>query len=271
MNLTVLSRHFEVSRKAIDNAVIAGLFVKIKHKPVYSEEHRKRLSEKRKEWLKNNPEKHPWRSKDKFKSVPCERLKAKLKSEGINFLAEYIPLPDRSFSLDVAFPDKKIGLEVNGQQHYNSDGTLKPYYQERHDLLASQGWNIVELHYSTIFNSLLVNALVCSLKSDKGLGTFDYSSFFKEQCELKEKKKLGLVEHCKKCGTKIGRGTKTGQCPACCSLTKRKVERPSREELERDLKSMSFCAAGRKYGVTDNAIRKWLRVIPSETASGSGV
>jgi uncharacterized protein YjcR len=26
-----------------------------------------------------------------------------------------------------------------------------------------------------------------------------------------------------------------------------------------DLKSMSFVAVGRKYGVSDNAIRKWIR------------
>jgi hypothetical protein len=40
---------------------------------------------------------------------------------------------------------------------------------------------------------------------------------------------------------------------------KRKVPRPSYEQLKADLQTMSFCAVGRKYGVSDNAIRKWLR------------
>ena len=39
----------------------------------------------------------------------------------------------------------------------------------------------------------------------------------------------------------------------------RKVERPSYEELRTHLQSMSFVAVGRKYGVSDNAVRKWLR------------
>ena len=39
----------------------------------------------------------------------------------------------------------------------------------------------------------------------------------------------------------------------------RKVERPSHEQLVADLQSMSFLAVGRKYGVSDNAVRKWLR------------
>jgi hypothetical protein len=39
----------------------------------------------------------------------------------------------------------------------------------------------------------------------------------------------------------------------------RKVPRPSYEQLKADLGGMSFVAVGRKYGVTDNAVRKWVR------------
>lgn len=39
----------------------------------------------------------------------------------------------------------------------------------------------------------------------------------------------------------------------------RKVERPSYEQLKADIASMSFLAVGRKYGVSDNAVRKWIR------------
>jgi hypothetical protein len=40
---------------------------------------------------------------------------------------------------------------------------------------------------------------------------------------------------------------------------RRKVERPSYEQLLADLQSMSFVAIGRKYGVSDKAVRKWIR------------
>lgn len=39
----------------------------------------------------------------------------------------------------------------------------------------------------------------------------------------------------------------------------RKVPRPPYEQLIADLGSMSYLAVGRKYGVSDNAIRKWIR------------
>jgi hypothetical protein len=40
---------------------------------------------------------------------------------------------------------------------------------------------------------------------------------------------------------------------------RRKVERPSYEQLMADVESMSFLAIGRKYGVSDSAVRKWIR------------
>jgi hypothetical protein len=41
--------------------------------------------------------------------------------------------------------------------------------------------------------------------------------------------------------------------------TRRKVPRPSHAQLLADLRSLSFLAVGRKYGVSDNSVRKWLR------------
>ncbi|MGO9821002.1 MAG: HNH endonuclease [Solirubrobacteraceae bacterium] len=41
--------------------------------------------------------------------------------------------------------------------------------------------------------------------------------------------------------------------------TRRKVSRPSYQQLMEDVWTMSFLAVGRKYGVSDNAVRKWIR------------
>jgi uncharacterized protein YjcR len=35
--------------------------------------------------------------------------------------------------------------------------------------------------------------------------------------------------------------------------------RPTLEQLEEDLKTMSMVATGKKYGVSDNAVRKWIK------------
>ncbi len=40
---------------------------------------------------------------------------------------------------------------------------------------------------------------------------------------------------------------------------RRKVPRPPYEQLMADLQATSFVAVGRKYGVSDNAVRKWIR------------
>lgn len=41
--------------------------------------------------------------------------------------------------------------------------------------------------------------------------------------------------------------------------SRRKVERPPYEQLVAEIEATSYCAVGRKYGVSDNAIRKWVR------------
>jgi hypothetical protein len=40
---------------------------------------------------------------------------------------------------------------------------------------------------------------------------------------------------------------------------RRKVERPPYEQLLREIERSSYLAVGRRYGVSDNAIRKWVR------------
>lgn len=63
------------------------------------------------------------------------------------------------------------------------------------------------------------------------------------------------------CGRMIGRtSTRCVRCAAVESnAVRRKAIRPSREQLAEEISSMSWCAIGRKYGVSDNAVRKWAR------------
>lgn len=45
----------------------------------------------------------------------------------------------------------------------------------------------------------------------------------------------------------------------CSAFSLRRVERPSKLELEQEVGRLSWLALGRKYGVSDNAVRKWAR------------
>lgn len=45
----------------------------------------------------------------------------------------------------------------------------------------------------------------------------------------------------------------------CWRKSIRKVNRPDQKELLQDIEKLGYCGAGRKYGVSDNAIRKWIK------------
>jgi hypothetical protein len=60
------------------------------------------------------------------------------------------------------------------------------------------------------------------------------------------------------CGKEIRKESKL--CPTCDKIRQRKVKnRPSKEELMLMLKETNLEAIGRKYGVTGNAVKKWLK------------
>ena len=149
-----LSKVFHIHRQTLTKFLNENNLTPVKHIFRHSEETKKKLSEYRKKFLQNNPDKHPWRSHNKFKSIPCEKIKEWLKSKNIDFIHEYndLKIKDKHYSLDIAFPDKMIAIEINGNQHYNSNGTLKEYYQKRHDTIQSNGWTLIELHYSVAFH-----------------------------------------------------------------------------------------------------------------------
>ena len=62
-----------------------------------------------------------------------------------------------------------------------------------------------------------------------------------------------------KCGKEIRKESKN--CPSCDKIKQRKVkDRPSKEELILMIKESSLEAVGRKYNVSGNAVKKWLKM-----------
>lgn len=50
----------------------------------------------------------------------------------------------------------------------------------------------------------------------------------------------------------------------------RRVKRPPYEQLLAEIEATSYCAVGRKYGVSDNAVRKWVRFYERERVRETG-
>lgn len=81
-------------------------------------------------------------------------------------------------------------------------------------------------------------------------------------CKCGNKKSADIYERCFNCSLKFRnkRRTKIKKPKSKnTGMFQRKVDRPSKEELEILINENSWCAIGRKFGVSDNAIRKWAR------------
>lgn len=67
--------------------------------------------------------------------------------------------------------------------------------------------------------------------------------------------------HCsRRCGTRHANRRRL--------LASRRVERPPLTQLLAEIEATSFVAVGRRYGVSGNAIRKWIRAYEAEAADG---
>jgi hypothetical protein len=80
----------------------------------------------------------------------------------------------------------------------------------------------------------------------------------KEIDSLVQETKEGKIWYCKSCGVEVTRGNT--RCASCAAKDRRVTadkERPTREELKQLIRTTSFVELGRRYGVSDNAIRKW--------------
>lgn len=173
------AKHFHLCIMTLREAFDLGLIIKrtkeqelflasqkgLAAKRSYTTETRLCLSRKRKAYLARE-HRPAWKTSDYHRSKPCEHLKNILKSHGFVFDGEFEPLRDegRFYSIDIAFISLKLGIEINGRQHYNVDGTLTPYYQERHDLIIKKGWRLIEIPYHRAYSLAFVENLIKELK-----------------------------------------------------------------------------------------------------------
>lgn len=86
----------------------------------------------------------------------------------------------------------------------------------------------------------------CNSQQPTFAGRQNKKYYYCEEC--REERKYKHSKLCNKCSIKDN------------SFKRRKVKiRPSKEQLLKEVKELGYCGTGRKYGVSDNAIRKWLK------------
>lgn len=65
------------------------------------------------------------------------------------------------------------------------------------------------------------------------------------------------INKCSKCGKYILKGS--NHCIDCHNILLRKVERPSKSELINLIENNTWVSIGKRFGVSDNAIKKWAK------------
>jgi Zn finger protein HypA/HybF involved in hydrogenase expression len=114
-------------------------------------------------------------------------------------------------------------------------------------------------HYNNILENLKILCPNCHAKTPTYRGKNKKS---KNSQTLKNKNQIAKnkeVYNCSSCEVELKAKSKTGLCFLCNSKSQRRVERPPTEQLLIELQESSYVSVGKKYGVSDNTIRKWLK------------
>lgn len=190
MNRDALCKKYKITTHTITNAIKSGILEKRVITSTHSDDTKNKISKKRKDYLLNNPDEHPWRKNSKFISKPCEELKVFLRNNNIEFVEEFRCLDNYNYSIDIAFPDKKLGLEINGNQHYDRDGKLKDYYLKRQELINNDNWHLIQIHYPLCYNTDYRNELIDIILNRKQILEFSYNTYVPVIKEKEENKRL---------------------------------------------------------------------------------
>jgi len=272
-------KFFHISNAGLSIAVKKGLFktrgrseslklYRIKNPQKHSEETKKKISQIRKKYLQENPDKVPYKLNHSSKeSYPEKYFTELFKNEGIKVTKSFhIGL----YELDFCILDKKIDIEIDGSQHYYDEKIVESD-KRRNKFLEDDGWDIVRINWSEYqkFSFDDKKDYISKLKSyiNNLIETKPLFEITIKKEKIKEKKqrveksksKIKKEYICKYCGNSCT--WRKDRCESCYHIQSRKVERPSLEQLKDDVEKLGYTGTGKKYGVSDNSVRKWLKTI----------
>lgn len=161
---------------------------------------------------------------------------------------EYCEFP---YFIDFAFVNEKVAVEYDGRCHFNY-GLNRVEHDHKKDLeLKNKGWRIYRIPYFEL-DDFNLSDLMEFIGNPVDVSNFDTLIKYGDYITKIEKKKY----YCE-CGNEKGKTPK--HCVTCSNNKRRKVERPQHEQLVNEIKELGYVGVGRKYGVSDNAVRKWLK------------
>lgn len=290
--------NYNISNRGLSQAIKKGLFKtrtkseanKMAHKKrprKHSEETKKKLSDIRKKFLSENPDKVPYLlNHSSKKSYPEEYFSKLFKIVGIDVVEKHRVW---LYELDFSIPQRKIDIEIDGEQHY-SDEKIIESDKRRNNYLEKRGWSIIRIRWSEYqrlsenmknkfikqLNSYIIGLIsvkpyieiddrykcICggrkSKKSKLCINCWKKNQKSKKEIQRNKKEKKKRKKYICKCGNECT--NKNKRCRYCYEIDRRKVKnRPTIEELLKEVEKNGYSSTGRKYNVSDNTIRKWIK------------
>ena len=221
--------------------------IKLAHKKYpenykHTEESKKIMREKRLEFMKNNPEKTAWRlSNVSYPEKLCiEYIEKNSLDKKYSIVREYSVFP---YFIDFAFVNETVAVEIDGSQH------LLPERKERDDkkdkLLNDLGWLVIRVSEKEIKTNIdeVFKQILLILKDKPKINNHRIGLVVKpKKYQKKERNEFGFTE-----------------LEIQSIKSQRRVERPPIDELKKLIEKNGYRGTGKIFGISDNAIRKWLK------------
>jgi very-short-patch-repair endonuclease len=207
----------------------------------HTDESKKIMREKRLEFMKNNPEKTAWRLSNV--SYPEKLCIDYIENNGLDkkhsIVREYSVFP---YFIDFAFVNEMVAVEIDGSQHLLPE--RKESDNKKDELLNELGWVVIRVSEKEIKTNIndVFDQILTILKTKPKINNHRIGLVVKpKKRQKKERNEFGFTEK---------------QIQSIKS--QRRADRPSLEELKTLISEHGYVGTGKMFGVSDNAIRKWL-------------
>lgn len=142
------------------------------------------------------------------------------------------------------------------RNNLHHDKNAKIYFE-------SHGWKVLDVWESDLLYRFQMTKQMIKKYLYSNNETFEFEQdanwdkFLQDKFLAKKPKAVKQKHYCIDCGKEIWRNAK--RCKPCADKKMQKVQRPSKKALEQEIETYSFLSLGKKYGVSDNTVRKWCK------------
>jgi very-short-patch-repair endonuclease len=208
---------------------------------LHKKETKEKMSKKRLEFMKNNPEKTSWRQKNISypEKLFLDRIIELSWDKKYSIVRELSFFP---FFIDFAFVNENVAIEIDGSQHLLQERKERDEKKDR--LLIENGWTVIRISEKEVKNNLTeitqkIEEVLLSLSKEK---KYEFGVLVApKKYEKKQRLDNGLTEE-----------------QYNSHIKQRKKQRPNYEELKRMVELEGYVSVGKKYGVSDNCIKNWI-------------